>query len=219
MINKIVKLEDPSILAVLYPDYEWKSEVTWLDSDKKVIYNGQVKPRLSKFLQENTKSFISVVGTPDEDYTNREKLVNWVYTRKNKVMPKYVKDQLDVLDVEELNYCIKIFNTVGVWPYSQTSEEVTIYNLYKETVGSVKDLLKVYYQLLQIYPHPVIEASFYTFLQRSLDIENQEVSPGYKKLLKSFYSKSSNKIKPALYNYAQSSQTELDFINLLLSLR
>ena len=94
-----------------------------------------------------------------------------------------------------------------------------MYNLYKDTVGPVKDLLETYFKLLQTYPHPVIEASFYTFLQRALDIENQEVSPGYKKLLKTFYAKSSNKIKPALYTYAKSSQTELDFVNMLLSLR
>lgn len=219
--GKTVSIKDPSLLQFFYPEFEIKDKLSFLDSDKKVIYVGKIRPNLKSYLQQNTKEFINTVGKVDVDLTIPSNLVDFVYSRHGKTPPNTVKESLDLLDEEEILYCCKIVWVSGRWPYAAGDSDLTIYNLFQATTGSTKELLQTYFKLISQIPFYIVESSFMTFLMRAKTVEDQEVSPVYKRLLKSFYTKSGNKISKAVFQYMQKDKLrdELRFLELLLGLR
>lgn len=220
LIGKTVKVNDPDDLLFFYPTFEKRTHLVFTDVDKNILYVGKMKSNLLRNLQVGTKAFINTAGMHDYDFTDREFLLKFVFSKWNKEPPKYLAQTHDSFDDDEFMYCCKVYWVCGRWPY-RVDEGVTLFDLFKGSVDSVKDMLKVFFELQTRYPFYVIESSFITFINRSMSIEDQNVSPAYLRLLKTFNSKSSSKIKPAILEYAQSKikNEELKFIDFILNLR
>ena len=175
---------------------------------------------LIRDLRKNTKSFINTIGRVDIDLTIRSNLIEFIYSKYGKTPSDKTVESVEMLDEDEFIYCIKIFWLIGKWIYDIDSD-FSIYDLFKSTIKSVRDMLDIYFNLLEIYPYYVIEASFITFLQRAVDLEEQDVSASYMRLLKQFNDKSGNKIKGSIMQYCQKDKVldDMRFIGLLLDLR
>lgn len=220
MINKFVKVHDPSILKFMYPTFEEKTTIDFTDTNKDVLYTGRFSGYLREKLTRYTRSFICLTGTPDIDVSNLKDLVSFMYKSKGRNIPETVRSQLDNYSDEEILYLAKIYWVTGKWQGEDQDNPYTLYNLFLSTTGSLKDELAIYFSLLEYIPLPVIEASFFSFLRRVKNVTEQEVSPTYKRLLLSANSKFGNRISPAIRQYITSkSPKEIKFLNLLLSLR
>lgn len=219
--GKVVNIENPELLQFFYPEFQIKDNLSFQDKDRKIIYIGRVRNKIKEYLNRKTKSYISTVGRVDIDLEEDDKLLEIVYKMKDRKLYKKVKKSIEMLDREELVYALKVFWITGDWIYDYEEDDLTMYNLFKGTTSSMKELLQIYFQLLGKYPFYMIESSFITFLQRTLDIEDQDISPVYRRLLKSFNSKSGDKLKNSMMKYVQKSslREELRFLDLLINLR
>lgn len=217
MIGKTVKLKDNSILNVLYPDYIEKSYVSFLDRDTNVIYTGKPFNRHIEYLEKNTKSFISVVGNPDIDLSENLVLAEYLYELKGKKMSSKISTFLESIDDKEFLYCMKLFYFTGKLPY-EVGKNSSLFDLYVAITGPLHNLIKVFYSVYEVYPHEVIESALFTFLVRVSTNATDGISNRYAYLIKNTKAKIGNKLKPAVHKYAQTNQTQLDLLSMLLEL-
>lgn len=218
MINKIVKVNDISFIQYCYPEFITLSYVTFLNREDNVIYIGKPFKGLDDYLKKNTKSYINTVGMPDIDLTTRESLIKWAYARKDKKLNASTQRFLEGLNDKDFMYAIKIFLQIGKLPY-EIKRGVSIYNLFKSFSSSTVDTLKILYALLDAYPLGVLESSLLTFLDKVANDLSETSSSSYGLLISNTRQKYGRNIKPALLNYTKSEKNELDFINLVLSIR
>ena len=69
MINKTVKVQDVNLLKFFYPSFYIKSELSYSDKDRNVIYVGPVRKQLKNYLETLFKEYISTAGPVDIDLT------------------------------------------------------------------------------------------------------------------------------------------------------
>lgn len=221
MVGKTVRIKDPYLLKFFYPDFQVKEELTYADRDAKVIYVGKSRRDLREYLSSNTKQFINTVGAPDMDFNNKEKVVEWAFEKKGKVPTTKILEQVKNIDDEYFLYLLKIYWVTARWVGESSDSEVSVFNLFVASTSSLKQALQIYFALIDEQPARVVESSFITFLSRIHNIEDQSVSPGYLKLLKSALNKYGPKVKPAVYKLAlrHDSREEFAFIDLLTDLR
>lgn len=220
MVGKTVKC-DIGLISFFYPDYIPVTEVSFLNMEDKVIYVGKWKAGLVEKLRANTKEFINTVGKPEVDFSNRTTLIEFVYAKWKREVPKKLRDLISELSDDEFIYSCKCLWVSGKWPYSVDENEMTVYNLFLSMNDSVQENLRVLIALLDKYPTPVIASSFVTFLSRVMDLDAQEVNPRYKQVLKQFYQRSANKIKPAVRRYSLMGDVrqEVALVDLILQVR
>lgn len=220
MKGKIVKADDPGFLQFFYPDYVIRESLSLMDSDSFVIYTGKQRNKIKDWLGLNTKGFISTVGNYEIDFTSKEPIIKWCYGQKGKEVPQRILDQISYYDDEYFKYLVKVFWITGRWVGS-TNSDVTMFNLFQDSIDSTRKFLSTYYELLKDNPPEVIEASFLTFLGRVVDIENQTVSQGYMKLLRQANARYGSKIKPAILalSMRKDSDPVMSFLDLATNLR
>lgn len=221
MIGRTVKVSDPYMLKFFYPDFQVREELTYSDKDLCIIYVGKSRRDLKDYLGRNTKKFINTVGVPDLDFSNKEQILEWAFKCKDKVVSQKIQEQVKNLDDEYFLYLLKIYWITGRWAGESNSSDVSVYNLFQSSTTSIKNALQIYFKLVESQPARIVESSFITFLSRIYNIEDQSVSPGYLKLLKSALNKYGPKVKPAVYKLAlrHDSREELAFIDLITDLR
>lgn len=217
MEGKIVKINE-DFLKILYPEYTFKTYVSFLDRGTKVIYHGKYFNGLKDYLTKNTKSFISVVGNPELDLSSKDAIAEYVFTLKNRTYSDTYRNFFDTLDDTEFYYSLKTLYVTGRVPYTVTDSN-SMYKLFQSLTEPTMDMLKTYFSLLNTYPFRVLESSFLTFLSRVSTLSTDGVSPRYSLLIKQTHAKIGRQLKSATLSYVTSEQTEIDFMNLLLSLR
>lgn len=220
--GKVVNIEKPELLQFFYPDYKILDEVNMMNKRDKVIYTGRMRGNLDKFLKGRTKSYISTKGKMDYDFTKKINLAEFVYDYKGKRLTKKVKQTIEMMEWDEFINSIKLFWITGKWPYYLSDEDLSMFDLFKHSVGSTRKLIKTYFELLNKYPFYVVESSFMTFLMRTVAVEEQTVSNYYKRLLTQFDDKNKGKRGQAVLNYGKRGgklYEKLNFLRLLLELK
>lgn len=203
--GKIVNI-NLELLRFFYPKYKVVYDLKSIKRGDKVIYNGEIKAGLKRELSNYTNEFISLVGKVDIDLEDNEEFLKFVFNKYNKKITKSIKNQVDVLSREEIEYAGKVYWITGNWIYSELSENYIFFELFKSLNDSVRNMVDIYFSLYENYPDYVVESSLLTFFQRLSCVEEQMVSPYYKKVLKRFKKKSGNKIKKSLMKYISNSQ-------------
>lgn len=218
LIGKVVKVSDPSILRLFYPDFVVKSYLTSYDVGIKVIYTGLLNKRAMGILESCT--FIATQGLYSYDLTDRTQMLKFVYSKWNREVNASVLKNVDLYDDEEFSYCYKVYWVCGRWPYKPESEE-SIYTLYQSSVQPVNEFIKCYFDSVSEYPDGVVEQSFLTFMVRAKNVDDQNVGASYKRLLKGFWNVSGVKFKRAVSRFIGSPicNRELKFVELIFNLR
>lgn len=221
LVGQTVKLENPDLLQFFYPGFVVRESLSILDQERDVIYTGRVRSGIKEYLEKGSRNYISLSGRPDYDLSTPRALVEFVFAEKGKTLRDSVISVVESLDMQDVEYACKIMWVTGVFPYGKQESETTLYDLFRSTTSNLKELLQVYLELLDQYPFYLIESSLLTFLLRSQDIDDQDISPHYKRLLKSFAAKSGAKMKPALFRYATEKglRDDLRLLQFLLDLR
>lgn len=214
-----MKVSDPGIIQFFYPNFIMRDELSITDRDNDILYVGKIKPKIKQYLTINTKHFISTSGPVEVDFTKPEVLVTWVYEKKGHQPPKTVMEQIKTMDLSYIEYLCKVYYVSGHWIAKHDDVDDTIFNLFQQSVGSTRDLLRTYFNLREIYPYEVIQSSFITFLGRVISTEDQSVSPKYMMVLKQAYQRYGNKVRPLVTRLGMEGGRETDFINLLLELK
>lgn len=218
IIGKNIKIDNPSIISFIYPNYITLNYVSFLNRDDNVIYTGKPFKNFEDYLKKNTKNYISLVGTPDLDLTTSKALIEYCYERKGKKLNNPTLHFLEGLTDKDLWSALKIFLQVGKLPY-EVKRDASIYKLFDSFSESTPATLRVLFDLIDSYPLPILESSLLTFLERVTHNLNDSVSNTYGLLISNTKKKFGKNIKPSLVQYCKSNKTELDFINLILSIR
>lgn len=221
MVGKVVKVVDPNLITFFYPTFKIRTELSILDRDLDIIYVGPMKRGLIDQLSSGTKRFISTVGVPDIDLTNRESALKWLFSKSGKEPPVDLVEQAKTYDDDYFYFCMKVYWITGRWVGLKSDSDITLYSLFSSTSESLRKTIETYYKLIEDIPTKVVEASFLTFLSRVKNLEEQNAKPGYMKLLKVCDGKFGQKIKPAVYKIAtrEGLRDELLFIDLITELR
>lgn len=218
LIGKVVKVNSVDDLRFYYPTFQVKSFLSSIDYGIDVIYTGPMNKRATTILQ--SCNYIATQGLYSYDLTDRKAKVAFVFSRYGREPSKSILDCIDFYDEEEFNYCCKVYWTCARWPY-KPEHEVSIYQLYQASVESVTEFIKKFLEVRKVYPIGVVEQSFFTFMLRSKSVDEQNVSPVYKRLLKSFYNISGQRFRSAIMTYIDSKLTDRDlrFIEFIYALR
>lgn len=155
------------------------------------------------------------------DLTTTNSLVKFVYSRFGKEPPQKVLDLCESLSQEEVEEAMKQTWVTGKFPIRMAATDMSIYDLYKTIPGPQKEMMETYLKIIDQLPINVIESSLLTLLTRVKDIDEQEVSVSYKKLLNQVATKAGDKIPRVVRKYAKvvDGNRELALMNMLLELR
>lgn len=219
--GKVINIDNLELLQFFYPEFIIKDEIGFRDIENKIIYTGRMRKNLKSYLEENTKDFISTVGKVDVDLSDEYKMLDFVFSKHNRKVTKKVKNSVDMMDDEDFLFCVKSYWVLGDWVYYLEDEELSMFDLFLSTIGSTINMIETYYQLLEKYPYYVVESSFFTFLKKSKEYEEMELSPGYMRLLSNFDAKSGDNLKSSVMKYMKKEDIDdrLRFLSLLLDLR
>lgn len=216
--NKVVKVPNVGFLSYFFPEYTIANE--YLPFVDKVIFTGSPQ-EIRKFRNSGTV-YIGIYGVPEYDLTNREKCLQFVYSKFDKEPPKYLMETKDLYDDNTFfEYC-KLTWITGVWPEKIEEQDITIYNLYQSLTQGTSKANEVLFELLKTTSPEIIEASLLTFLTRIKSLDDQSVSVNYKKILLSFKNAHEKNVKPSVerFVFSKLDNTELrlfEFINNLIS--
>lgn len=216
----VVKAEDVGLIQFLYPHHVLRSEISRTDVGKDVIFTGLITPGIMAMAKASIGQVIVTKGKPEVDLTSPETILDFVYQRWSKPVPKYVQDQLSSYSPEEIVEMAKVVWVSGKWPGEETPDLI-IYSLFASMMNSINDVLKTYFDLERLYAFQVIESSFLTFLNRSKDYAEQNVSPTYSRLLRIFNSQYGQNVKPAIQTYVSkhTMDPKARFLDLLLNIK
>lgn len=218
--NKTVKVRDSSILAALAPYYRMTDELEPYSIGGRILYTGRNIPNLRSRLEREYESYILVSRVGEIDISTKEKLVDFVYSRFDREPPKKVKEICTNLDEREVESLMKITWNTGKFPIKGVEGELSIYDLYKALPGPQRNLIETYIKVIEQMPVYIVESSLLTMLLRVKDIENQDVSPHYLKLLRQISMRVGDKIEPVMRRYAKrNTLAEANLLCALLELR
>lgn len=193
LIGKSVRTVDSSsgvdvtdIVSYMYPDFEKRNEILF-DKDNKIIYTGKYYAGVKKDLEEGTKDFIEIcnIGIQDIDLTDRDIMINILYSKFGKEPREEVKETLNSLsDVDFSNYFKKF------WVSGRSkleSSEYSLFDLYNTLGGQRHDILKCYFQLSETYSDTYIFSGVLSFIEKALNPDMVSSQSGrYLKLLSNF---------------------------------
>jgi len=218
LINKTVKVNNVDDLIFFFPDFKVKRYVTSLDMGEKIIYTGTPNRRAMSILE--TGEYICTQGLYQYDLSDRKSKLIFVYSKWERDPPNNILESVDLYDDNEFNYCCKTYWVVGRWPY-KLENETSIYEFYQASVGPIIPFINKYFESRKSYPTGVVEQSFLTFILRSKSVDEQNVSPQYKRLLKQFHNISGSLAKKAVDEMIDSpiKNRDLRMIEFMFNLR
>ena len=218
LVNKAVrtislsdKVDNTGLVSFMYPDFIIRDELFFNHNDN-VIYMGKYSTPLRKEIESGTKNFIAISnsGMYDIDFTNRDTMIRVLYSKWDKQPSSEFRKVLDSMSPTDFIDFFKKFWVLG--SHKHENIKVTMFSLYKLFGKQNHDILKVYYQLREVYSSGMIFSSTLNFIEKALNPEMvSSQSGGYVKLLESFNREFGDSIRPILLNvYKMPCETEGD---------
>lgn len=199
LMNKVVKTPSAQLVSFYFPKLYVTDQFLPING---VLYTGPSQ-QIVHFRKSGYK-YIAINGFPEYDLTDRKKHLEFVYSKWDRVPPKYLLDICNLYDEATfIRYC-KEFWLTHVWPEKLEEEELTIFNLYQDFNRGSSQLNKTLFSLLDTKNPLYIESSLLTFLERVKYIEDQTVGTGYRKVMEKFRENSLRNIQPAILKYVKS---------------
>lgn len=216
IVNHSVNIKDLGLLQFMYPDYIVLDKPV-LFSEKPIIFIGETKYiNRIKALGVNY-IFVSVVG--EYDLTDRLVLLEVVFSKYNKPVPKYVLSFYKDLDDITFRELIEEYWITGKWSLKEFDNTGAFLEFLISFKTDTYNITKTYLKLLDKVGAEYIEMSLLTFLNRVV-LPSGKLSKWYQKTIDDFKLSKAQLIEPALTNYIESPirNSELRIFNLVLDL-
>lgn len=216
IINHSVKIDDIGLLQFLYPDYI-TLDTPILFSDKPIIWIGETK-YLNK-IKNLGVNYIVVSAVGEIDLTDRLTLLEVVFSKWKRKVPKYLLEFYQDLDDFTFREQVEYMWITGKWQMKEYDNTGAFLEFLRSFNTDTVTISKTYLQLLDKVGAEYIEMSLLTFLGR-VTIPSSNISKWYKKVIEDFKRAKYDSIKPALFNFMESPiyNTELRVFNFILDL-
>ena len=216
IINHSVKIRDIEFLQFLYPDYIITDKLPMF-SDNNIIWTGESK-YINK-LKDLGINYIIVSSVGEIDLNDRLTLLDVVFSKWRRKIPKYLLEFYQDLDDSTFREQIEYMWVTGKWRLKEYDNTGAFLEFLRSFNTDTVTISKTYLQLLNKVGAEYIEMSLLTFLNRVV-IPTNNISWWYKKVIEEFKRAKYNSIKPAITNYMKSPiyNTELRVFNFILDL-
>lgn len=216
IINHSVKIKDIDFLLFLYPDYIITDKLPMF-SDNNIIWIGESK-YINK-LKELNINYIVVSSVGEIDLNDRLTLLDVVFSKWKRIIPKYLLEFYQDLDDSTFREQVEYMWVTGKWRLKEYDNTGAFLEFLRSFNTDTVTISKTYLQLLNKVGAEYIEMSLLTFLNRVV-IPTNNISWWYKKVIEEFKRAKYNSIKPAILNYMNSPiyNTELRVFNFILDL-
>jgi len=216
IINHSVKVDDIGLLQFMYPDYRILDKPT-ISSDKNIIWVGDTK-NLNR-IKSLGVNYIVVSSAGEIDLTDRLTLLEVVFSKWKRKVPKYLLEFYQDLDDFTFREQIEYMWITGKWQMKEYDNTGAFLEFLRSFNTDTITISKTYLQLLDKVGAEYIEMSLLTFLNR-VTIPSNNISKWYKMMIEDFKRAKYDSIKPALYNFMESPiyNTELRVFNFILDL-
>lgn len=191
-------INNTSVLSFMYPDFLVKDEI-FFDYENNIIYTGGYNKDIRGELTHGTKNFICVsnTGIQDVDFTNRETIIDILYSKWGKKPKDEVKNALENMSDGDFWLYFKKFWITGRSRVEDAN--ISIFNLFRVLGKQRHDILETYFKLREFYPDSMIFSSVLSFIEKSMDLDNISVQSGnYLKLLTDFNRGYGDKVVPII---------------------
>lgn len=216
IVNHSVKVSDLGLLQFMYPNYIILDKPV-LFTNKPIIFTGDNKYLNSiKALGVN---YILVSELAEYDLTDRLTLLEVVFSKYNRPVPKYLLSFYEDLDEYEFLDLVKYMWISGKWMLKSYDNTGAFLEFLYSFKTDTYNITKTYLQLLNKTGAEYIEMSILTFLNRVVTPSNR-LSKWYQQTIKDYQRSKYDLIEPALYKFMDSPiyNTELRVFNLILDL-
>lgn len=216
IINHSVKVEDIGLLQFMYPNFIVLNKPV-LFTDKPIIFTGDNK--YLNQIRDLGVDYILVSELAEFDLTNRLTLLEIIFAKYKRKVPKYLLEFYNDLDEYEFKELVEQFWITGKWNLKEYDNTGAFLEFLISFKTDTVNITKTYLKLLNKVGAEYIEMSLLTFLNRVVTPSNK-LSKWYQKVIDEYKLSKKDLIKPALYNYIESPiyNTELRIFNLILDL-
>lgn len=216
ILNHSVKIKDIGLLQYLYPNLIILNKPI-IYSDRPIIFTGESK-YINQIKNLNV-DYILISELAEYDLTDRLVLLNVVFAKYNKKVPKYLLSFYEDLDDNTFIELVKQYWITGKWPLKEYTTSGAFLEFLQSFNTDTYTISKTYLQLLNKTGAEYIELSLLTFLNRVLN-PSTRLSKWYQKVINDFKNSKRDLISMAINNYISSPiySTELRIFNLILDL-
>lgn len=216
IVNHSVICKDLGLLQFLYPNFKIIDKPI-LFSESPIIFTGDTK--YFNQIKSLGVDYISVTSLGEYNLNKREVLLDVVFSKWNRKIPKYLLEFYEDLDDDVFRELCEQFWITGKWNLKEFNNNGVFLDFLKSFKTDTYTMAKTYLQLLDKVGAEYIEMSLLTFLNKVVNTSGK-VSNWYKSIIEDYRKSKSQLIKPAVQNYCESSiyRTDLRLFNLILDL-
>ena len=216
IVNHSVKIDDIGLLQFMYPDYIILDKPI-LFSDKPIIFKGETK--YINQIKALGVDYIIITELAEIDLTKREILLEVIFSKYKRPVPKYVLSFYKDLDDFQFMELVQYYWVTGKWLLKEYDNVGAFLEFLTSFKTDTYNMAKTYLQLLHKVGAEYIEMSLLTFLNRVV-LPSGQLSKWYSKLIEEYRLSKYDLIEPALIKYMDSPiyNTELRTFNLILDL-
>lgn len=216
IVNHSVICSDLGLLQFFYPNYKIVTGPI-LFSESPIIYTGDTK--YINQIKSLGIDFIIVTSLGEFNLDKRETLLDLVFSKYKRKIPKYLLEFYQDLDNEIFIDLCKQFWITGKWNLKEFNNSGVFIEFLKSFKTDTYTITKTYLQLLNKVGAEYIEMSILTFLNKVVN-STGKISNWYKKIIEDYRKSKYMLIKPAITNYCESPiyRTDLRIFNLILDL-
>ena len=216
IINHSVKIKNIEFLQFLYPNYIIIDKPI-LFTTRPVIFTGETRHiNRVKGLGVN---YIIVTELAEYNLTERLTLLEVVFSKWNRKVPKYLLEFYEDLDDETFMEQVKIMWVTGKWHLKEYDKSGIFLELLMSFKTDTYKIARTYISMLDRISSEYMELSILTFLNR-VTTQKGKISKWYQKVIDDYKLNKASLIKPAIEKYMGSKikNTELRVFNLILDL-
>ena len=216
IVNHSVICKDLGLLQFLYPNFKIVDKPI-LFSENPIIFTGDTK--YFNQIKSLGVEYISVTSLGEYNLDKRETLLDLVFSKYKRKIPKYLLEFYEDLDYDIfIDLCKQMWIT-GKWNLKEFNNNGVFLDFLKSFKTDTYTIAKTYLQLLDKVGAEYIEMSLLTFLNKVVNTSGK-ISNWYKKIIEEYKRSKYKLIEPAIQNYCESSiyRTDLRLFNLILDL-
>lgn len=182
--NIYIRTNNIPLLAFFFPNHLKARDVDELFvADRKVLYVGEYKPDLQDRLASLLTPFVSIVGgKPKFDLTSRDGLLQFVYAKHNKTVPKKVTGDgigasaHEGMGDDDFIKAIKYVWVTGTFPY--IGDTTTMWEVYRSLTALKAERAKAISMALESYSKVQVLNSIVRVLVRCISDNKAKGSYG-----------------------------------------